>query len=84
MDKVNGIACGVVPVSDRGLAYGDGVWETLVIRDHKLKQLDKHFERLQKGLSALAITNVDLKSIKQELSNLEIENDCVVVKVIIT
>ncbi|CAA6817442.1 MAG: Aminodeoxychorismate lyase (EC [uncultured Thiotrichaceae bacterium] len=84
MIKVNGLASNVLPVTDRGLAYGDGVWETIVIREHQLKQLDKHLARLQKGLTALAIKNLDLSLVRDECHKLESKNENAIVKLIIT
>lgn len=84
MIRINGQENDVLPVSDRGLAYGDGVWETIVIRNHQLKQLEKHLQRLQKGLCALAINNLDLDAVTQALSELETKHQNVIVKLIVT
>ena len=44
-----------LPVADRGLAYGDGVFETIHAYDGKLQSLDAHLSRLQRGLKRLAM-----------------------------
>lgn len=84
MIKVDGIDTDQLSVADRGLAYGDGVWETLVIRNHQIKQLEKHLQRLCQGLSALAIKNVDLELISEALIQLESTHKHAVVKLIVT
>lgn len=84
MTKVDGIDTAYIPANDRGLAYGDGVWETIVIRHGKLKQLDRHMRRLLHGLSVLGIVNVNIQAITKELHRLEAESTDLIVKVIVT
>jgi 4-amino-4-deoxychorismate lyase len=45
----------LVPADDRGLQYGDGVFETILLRDGKPRFLEAHLERLQRGLDRLDI-----------------------------
>lgn len=52
---VNGEARATVPWSDRGLAYGDGVFETLLVADGAPIWWDAHLARLQRGCAALGI-----------------------------
>lgn len=54
---VNGEEVDTVPISDRGFQYGDGVWETLAIRDGHIKQFERHLQRLQQGLMALGFVD---------------------------
>ena len=44
-----------LPATDRGLQYGDGLFETIVCRTGKLRFLALHRERLQQGLDRLRI-----------------------------
>lgn len=53
-----------VPVFDRGLAFGDGVFETMRVEHGKIPLWDYHRERLLKGLSALQI-EVPLQRLKR-------------------
>jgi 4-amino-4-deoxychorismate lyase len=64
---VNGVVTDTLPVTDRGLLYGDGVWETISIRDGVPQLLDWHMERLLQGLQALAITPPDMQQLMQEI-----------------
>ncbi|MDP6437988.1 MAG: aminotransferase class IV, partial [Gammaproteobacteria bacterium] len=52
---VNGSPGESVPVDDRGLAYGDGLFETIAIRAGQPRFLDAHLERLQQGCDRLGI-----------------------------
>ncbi len=44
-----------IPVADRGFRFGDGVFETILIKDGVPYQWDLHMERLSGGLAALRI-----------------------------
>ena len=39
---------GCVDPADRGLAYGDGLFETMAVRDGVIERLDLHLERLRR------------------------------------
>jgi len=81
---VNGIETNVLPISDRGLQYGDGVWETLAIREGQIKQLLPHLQRLKKGLNTLGITQVDYTGIETEVLTLASQAKTGVIKIIIS
>ena len=40
-------------INDRGLQYGDGLFETIVVKDQKILFLNLHFDRLIKGMKTL-------------------------------
>ena len=44
-----------VSVADRGLAYGDGVFETIRVLPHYFLQIDDHLSRLYRGLLKLGM-----------------------------
>lgn len=44
-----------VPVQDRGLAYGDGLFETIAVRDGRLEFWHRHLTRLSEGATRLGI-----------------------------
>ncbi|MGV6810539.1 MAG: aminodeoxychorismate lyase [bacterium] len=52
---INGKQSEQIAVMDRGLQYGDGVWETLLIKHHQAQFWQAHLARLQRGLQVLAI-----------------------------
>lgn len=43
------------PLDDRGVAYGDGLFETVLLRDAEPQLWDAHLARLAKGCEVLAI-----------------------------
>jgi 4-amino-4-deoxychorismate lyase len=63
---VNGRRTGVDP-SDRGLAYGDGLFETMGAVNGTIRWLDYHLERLVDGCLRLAIPAPDTHEIRAEL-----------------
>jgi 4-amino-4-deoxychorismate lyase len=55
---VDGVLTDTVPVSDRGLLYGDGVFETIRYSRQQLLLLPAHLERLQQSCTQLGIALV--------------------------
>src|SRR5690606_10554614 len=55
MILVDGKRSAGVPADDRGLAYGDGLFETMRARKGCLPLLDYHLERLRAGLRVLGM-----------------------------
>jgi 4-amino-4-deoxychorismate lyase len=52
---VDGKRADVLPVDDRGLHYGDGLFETLVVRAGVARFLEAHLKRLTAGCERLGI-----------------------------
>ena len=52
---VDGRAGEAVPLSDRGFCYGDGVFETLRVRDGRPVWWQAHIDRLARGCAALGM-----------------------------
>ena len=65
---VNGQPSETLPVTDRGLLYGDGVWETVGVKAGQPQLLGWHLERLQQGLQALAINTLDMAILQREIT----------------
>lgn len=63
---VNGQPTGVDP-ADRGLAYGDGLFETMGAVDGQIRWLDLHFDRLEDGCRRLAIPPPGRTAVAQEI-----------------
>ncbi|RLU03464.1 MAG: aminodeoxychorismate lyase [Ketobacter sp.] len=63
---INGQPGDRLPVSDRGLAYGDGVFETLRVVQGRPVLFDYHLERLQLGLQRLQIKH-DWAALENEI-----------------
>ncbi len=52
---INGEPRNVVDVTDRGLAYGDGVFETMLCVDARVPLLSRHLTRLEASCNTLGI-----------------------------
>lgn len=52
---VDGVLADSIPVSDRGLLYGDGVFESICYRQQQLLRLPAHLHRLQQSCERLGI-----------------------------
>jgi 4-amino-4-deoxychorismate lyase len=63
---VNGRKRQVDP-SDRGLAYGDGVFETMAAHDGVLRWLEQHLTRLARGCEQLGIPMPDRHALAAEV-----------------
>ncbi|WP_434648546.1 aminodeoxychorismate lyase [Pseudomonas sp. D1-2] len=64
---VDGQPADVLSLKDRGLAYGDGLFETIAVRNGAPVLLERHLQRLEAGCQRLAF-NVDLSVLGAELS----------------
>jgi 4-amino-4-deoxychorismate lyase len=56
MILLDGQVSGDALLSDRGLNYGDGLFETIALRDGSLLSWEKHMERLRSGCAALGLS----------------------------
>ena len=54
---LNGQVATDIPLGDRGLAYGDGVFETIALQDAQPQLWQAHWQRLSQGLVRLGFTN---------------------------
>ena len=65
---VDGVPGASIPVDDRGLHYGDGVFETILVRERVPRFLDAHLDRLRRGLAALAIDFPAADTLRAEIA----------------
>lgn len=54
---LDGLRSQALPLPDRGLDFGDGLFETLLLHEGKLLFRELHLKRLQRGLQALYFPN---------------------------
>lgn len=80
---INGRADERVDARDRGLHYGDGIFETLAIVNGRPRFADWHFERLAQGATRLGIPVPDRDSLHAEIA-LACPEPRGVVKIIVT
>lgn len=80
---INGEPCSQLSAQDRGLLYGDGLWETLPVTAGQPQLLQAHMKRLQTGLDALAI-RADSGAIAQQARDLAQPYTSAVMKIMVT
>lgn len=80
---VNGQPSVELSVHDRGLAYGDGLFETIKVIEGQPELLDRHLRRLMLGCQRLAIP-CDLEAIRDQLHNFSAELGEGVAKLIVS
>lgn len=81
---INGKAVDCVASADRGLLYGDGLFETIAVVDGVLRHWPRHLCRLQAGCDRLGIPAVDAALLEDECRTLAGDAAKAVLKVIIT
>jgi 4-amino-4-deoxychorismate lyase len=67
---IDGIPAVVVPAADRGLQYGDGLFETIAVVDGRPCLWDRHLARLRAGCLRLAIPLPDPDLLQAEVLSL--------------
>jgi 4-amino-4-deoxychorismate lyase len=65
---IDGVPDAAVPVDDRGLQYGDGVSETIFVRNGRARFLDAHLARLDLGCARLGIDFATSNALRAELA----------------
>lgn len=80
---VNGRPGSELSVRDRGLAYGDGLFETIRVTRGKTTLIEHHLQRLARGAAVLQI-QLDLPQIRAELDDSAAELGSGLLKLIVT
>lgn len=83
---INGEAKTTINVLDRGLQYGDGLFETMAVYNNKIPLWDTHWQRLKNGCKRLSINLPDKEVIEKEINLLcgEVTEEQFVIKIIVT
>lgn len=84
LQLINGKSDNRIPVTDRGLNYGDGLFETIAVVDGKAALWDRHIERLCHGCHTLGIPLPSESLLLDELNQLLANVDRGVVKILLT
>lgn len=66
---VNGHVGGMLDPADRGLQYGDGLFETIAVQDGRPRFLDWHFERLTDGAGRLGLPLPETGLLRAEIGS---------------
>ena len=83
LSLVNGHSTGVDP-ADRGLAYGDGLFETMAAREGVIRWFDLHMDRLEEGCRRLEIPAPPRSLVANEIAAHCPAHGRAVVKLIVT
>ena len=81
---INGRAGHRLDSRDRGLQYGDGLFETMRVRDRSIRLLDFHLDRLAEGCRRLSILAPDAARLRAELTRAAARRSDAVLKLIVT
>ncbi|GBF31640.1 aminodeoxychorismate lyase [bacterium MnTg04] len=81
---IDGHDCESVPAGDRGLQYGDGLFETMAATDGRIALLDEHLERLSHGAGRLGLPIPDRGVLRREVLGLLPGQGRAVIKLILT
>ena len=73
-----------VPITDRAFNYGDGLFETILVRDGKPKYLDQHIKRLHLGCSKLTIVKPTIKTIESAVKKSIGRTKSCIIKIILS
>ena len=84
MTRVNDSETDLIPVSDRGLQYGDGLFETIAINAGQPCLLHQHLARLQQGCERLKLPEPDMKKLAADCRELSKNTTDKVLKIVLT
>lgn len=84
MYLINGLPSDVIPVTDRGFQYADGLFETIAVKDGEPLLFDRHLERLARGCAKLGIVMPPRELLVSESSQLCAGVERQVLKIIVT
>jgi 4-amino-4-deoxychorismate lyase len=84
MVLVNGEFTDQIATADRGLQYGDGLFETIAVTDGKLHFWLEHYERLQTGCRRLRLPVPDADILRREADEICRGSERAIIKIIVT
>jgi 4-amino-4-deoxychorismate lyase len=65
---IDGVAADSLPADDRGLAYGDGLFETVLVRNGRPRFLEAHLQRLARGCERLNIPCPSMPALRDDIA----------------
>jgi 4-amino-4-deoxychorismate lyase len=82
---VDGVEGNAVPADDRGLQYGDGIFETMLVRQGVPRFLALHRERMRRGLTQLGIQFLAGNELEAEIARVAaLAPSLAILKIIVT
>ena len=73
-----------VPANDRGLAYGDGLFETMRVHRGGVPWFERHWARLADGAARLQMALPDRALVEAAITDLPADGDDGVAKLLVT
>ncbi|WP_232224864.1 aminodeoxychorismate lyase [Acidihalobacter ferrooxydans] len=84
MGVVDGVENGCLPLDDRGLAYGHGVFETMEIASGRVPHWARHWRRLTRGCARLGIRQPDEARVRATVERQVAGHPRAVLKLLVT
>ncbi len=81
---VNGVKSDYVSVDDRGLNYGDGLFETILVKNNKPVLFDAHWQRLSRSAKVMQINCPAKEIVAGQIAEVIANNQDGVLKIIVT
>ena len=82
---IDGVAGTTVPVDDRGFQYGDGLFETILVRGGQPRFLEAHLVRLTLGLARLGIPFDATDALRDDIARAAAQAPALaIIKIIVT
>jgi len=81
---VNGEPGSLISVQDRGLHYGDGLFETLRCEQGRVRWFERHLARLREGCARLGLPEPDGALLRREAESLLADCPRALVKLVLT
>ncbi|WP_217705797.1 aminodeoxychorismate lyase [Peristeroidobacter soli] len=81
---INGQPSQQISADDRGFQYGDGLFETALLVDGRVRFIDDHCQRLFTGCARLGIAPPDRPALLREIAQVTAGADRGVLKIIVT
>lgn len=81
---INGVPGNAISIQDRGLLYGDGVFRTMLVRNHSLQHWTAHYKKLQHDCHALGLECPAEPLLRDELELVVQQQRDATAKIIIT
>ena len=73
-----------ISIKDRGFNYGDGLFETILVKDSKILYLKEHVKRLHDGCDILYLKKPSFLMIKNNIEKVIGRNKNCIIKIILT
>ena len=81
---INGLPSQQIAADDRGFQYGDGLFETALLVNGRVRFIDDHCQRLFSGCTRLGIAPPDRATLLREIAQVTANVDRGVLKIIVT